>query len=69
MTSPGPSPDPASNSESELVLVVQISRTEPGSAADLATLADVLRETAHDLIPGVSTHTTLNPGDRVRRIA
>ncbi|WP_226438314.1 hypothetical protein [Rhodococcus yananensis] len=63
------SPEHTPASDTELVLVVEISQTGLGTAADLATLADVLRETAHDLIPGVSTHTTVNPGIPSRRIA
>lgn len=35
----------------ELVLIVQISDTNAGSAGDLAALADALRETALDLLP------------------
>ncbi|WP_420752364.1 winged helix-turn-helix domain-containing protein [Rhodococcus sp. O3] len=44
----------------ELVLVVQLSNTGVRSSADLAALADALRETARDLVPGASTHTLLS---------
>ncbi|WP_068155610.1 winged helix-turn-helix domain-containing protein [Rhodococcus phenolicus] len=44
----------------ELVLVVQLSNTGVRSSTDLAALADALRETAQDLVPGVSTHTLLS---------
>ena len=46
----------------ELVLIVQISDTNAGSAGDLAALADALRETALELLPGARTHTLLSPG-------
>ncbi|MFV9430529.1 winged helix-turn-helix domain-containing protein [Rhodococcus aetherivorans] len=46
----------------ELVLIVQISDTNAGSAGDLAALADALRETALDLLPDARTHTLLSPG-------
>lgn len=44
----------------QLVLVVQLSGTGDHSSTDLAALADALRETAQDLVPGVSTHTLLS---------
>lgn len=48
--------------EPELVLIVQVSDTGAVSPGDLAALADALRETASDLLPGSRTHTVLSPG-------
>lgn len=63
MTAPDPTPHSidAQNSP-ELVLVVQVSRTGLASTADLAALADTLRETAQELLPGARTRTLLSPG-------
>ncbi|MDX5452835.1 MAG: winged helix family transcriptional regulator, partial [Rhodococcus sp. (in: high G+C Gram-positive bacteria)] len=45
----------------ELVLVLRLPDIGTHSSRDLAALADALREAAHDLVPGVSTHTVLSP--------
>ncbi|UYP19359.1 winged helix-turn-helix domain-containing protein [Rhodococcus sp. Z13] len=46
----------------ELVLIVHVSDTDAGSAGDLAALADALRETALDMLPGARTRTLLSAG-------
>ncbi|MGW3481009.1 winged helix-turn-helix domain-containing protein [Rhodococcus indonesiensis] len=44
----------------ELVLVLRLPAAGAHSPRDLAALADVLREAAQDLVPGVRTHTVLS---------
>ncbi|MEU5844468.1 winged helix-turn-helix domain-containing protein [Rhodococcus sp. NPDC047139] len=61
-TSPIANPATGPIDSPELVLIVQISDTNAGSPGDLAVLADALRETALDLLPGARTRTLLSPG-------
>ncbi|WP_241386617.1 winged helix-turn-helix domain-containing protein [Rhodococcus sp. CH91] len=61
-TSPVGNPATGSTDSPELVLIVQISDTNADSPGDLAALADALRETTLDLLPGARTRTLLSPG-------